>query len=177
MQIFIKTFTGLTITLDVEPNDTIENVKSKIQDKTSAPITVFKRTIKHQTPKDIIENPKIEYEGLLPDLQSLKFNDRYLNNQKTLADYKIQESSLLFLNINLRGGGIPLDFVDVEKGLIQNLPFSESAPIWRSVEKGLNLFGICKFSKCEAFEKEVVYTSSSKNFSKFLPNISKKAKN
>lgn len=33
MQIFIKTLTGKTITLDVEPSDTIENIKSKIQDK------------------------------------------------------------------------------------------------------------------------------------------------
>ena len=33
MQIFVKTLTGKTITLDVEPSDTIENVKSKIQDK------------------------------------------------------------------------------------------------------------------------------------------------
>eukprot|EP01084_Bolivina_argentea_P265005 449067_1 len=33
MQIFIKTLTGKTITLDVEPNDTIQNIKAKIQDK------------------------------------------------------------------------------------------------------------------------------------------------
>lgn len=33
MQIFVKTLTGKTITLDVEPSDTIENVKTKIQDK------------------------------------------------------------------------------------------------------------------------------------------------
>ncbi len=33
MQIFVKTLTGKTITLDVEPNDTIQNVKAKIQDK------------------------------------------------------------------------------------------------------------------------------------------------
>jgi len=33
MQIFVKTLTGKTITLDVEPSDTIENVKQKIQDK------------------------------------------------------------------------------------------------------------------------------------------------
>ena len=33
MQIFVKTLTGKTITLEVEPSDTIENVKTKIQDK------------------------------------------------------------------------------------------------------------------------------------------------
>ena len=33
MQIFVKTLTGKTITLDVEPSDTIDNVKTKIQDQ------------------------------------------------------------------------------------------------------------------------------------------------
>ena len=33
MQIFVKTLTGKTITLEVEPSDSIENVKTKIQDK------------------------------------------------------------------------------------------------------------------------------------------------
>ena len=57
----------------------------------------------------------------------------------------------------LGGGGPPLPFVDVEKGKIKNLNFSKNAPKWRKVGKGLNIFGICNNSKCEAYKKEVVY--------------------
>ena len=57
MQIFVKSLTGKTLTFDVEPSDTIENVKSKIGDKIKEHITEFKRIQKSQTPKEILENP------------------------------------------------------------------------------------------------------------------------
>ena len=160
MQIFIKTLLGDVIYIDCEPSDTIENIKSKIQDKEVVLGHTYKRTKPNQTPKDVIENPVPLYGHYPPDQQRLIFAGMQLEDNRTLANYNIQKESTLHLVLRLRGGGgstIPLNFVDVEKGVIQNLKFSDSAPEWRSVEEGLNLFGLCKNSECEAFNKEVVH--------------------
>ncbi len=149
-EIFVKTLTGHTVTIGVDPNETVLAVQRKIKKVTDLPI----------------------------DEQRLIFAGKQLEPELTVAHYNIEKESTLHLVLRLRGGGGPeyqpggggkksFAFAEMDPTKAKTLQFDDSAPAWRVASPGINIEAYCNSVDRECSARGRLYIDGTTRFGDF----------
>jgi hypothetical protein len=94
------------------------------------------------------------------------FNGKELKQYYTVCEAGLDNYMRISVEITgqIIGRGYPMLFSDVNKNKTREITCSKKAPSYRAVTKGINIFGICNFKKCEAYKEEVVVMINKKKF-------------
>ena len=118
---------------------------------------IIERRSSNETLEDLLKRGIKEEEcNIYYDIRSFNNKIRSYSYSDFIEYVKEGFFPVLILDIPIRGGGCPFEFVDYDNGKTTKLKFSKNAPKWRRVHEGLNLFGKCINKDCKAFNKEVI---------------------
>jgi len=127
--------------------------------------SVMVQCLKDEKASDIIQRYRMK-SGNNDSTNKFIFNGKNLNPSLTVAEAELTNNANIFVvsTKRVRGSGFSLMFTDLSKNRTKEIGFSKKAPSYREVTKGINIFGICKFKKCNAYKKEVVVKIKKKKF-------------
>ena len=96
--------------------------------------------------------------GIFYSYISFLYDGIKIDPNKTLQELNIRNNSTIIVleQKKIFGAGFPINFTDISKNIYEEHYFSETAPDYRIVSKGINVYGICKGKKCKAYNKEVI---------------------
>lgn len=94
------------------------------------------------------------------------YNGRKLDPSLSVEENNIYEMSRIFVSRknSLMGRGCPIEFTDVSKNKTKEIKLSKYGPSYRTINKGINIFGICLYKRCEAYKKEVIVRINKRKF-------------
>ena len=155
---------GMQMMNQIQNNNQISG-QEKINDKDNREISLI-----FYTPKTIgiqcLINEKVldviqRYRAKSGDRDPTKkfiFAAKNLNTHLTVAEAGLSNNAVIFVLSTkpIKGAGYSMKFTDLIKNKTKEIRFSEKAPSYRKITKGINIFGICNFKKCKAYKKEVV---------------------
>jgi len=103
--------------------------------------------------------------GILNSEMGFIWQGDLLDQNKTLKELNIKNMATIDAPIyhQIIGGGLSINFTDLSKNIYEE-HYLETVPDYRIVSKGINVYGICKVKKCEAYNKEVIYPLKEKKY-------------